>query len=141
MTDVQAERNAPGGAGAGWVRDSFRCEPSPLGAAVADLLNDVFAGIYHLNHRSLRKVDWTDPYVIMLNHDGALPTFDYDFLTQMVVLCHDRCLRLQIKGKGPRILELMFHQREREGGISHRHPTIEDAVASIRARYAREAVK
>ena len=45
-------------AGAAWIRSALGRELSPLGAAVADLLGDVFAGIYHLDNADLRKVDW-----------------------------------------------------------------------------------
>lgn len=124
-------------AGADWVKEMFHIEPSPLGSAVADLLGDLAFGIYHLNPRSLRKVEWADPYVIIFNLDHhTLANFDPDGLTRLVVLSHDRLLRVQVKGKAPSIVELMFHQRDvREGPMSHRLPTIETAVARIRADY------
>lgn len=123
-------------AGADWVRAAFKCEPSPLGVAVADLLGDVEKGIYHASTGGLSKVDWANPdYIaVPLTHD--LATFDRDELTRLVVLCHDRCLRLEIAAAGRRQLKLGFSPRQREGSTYERHPTIEAAVASIRADYA-----
>ncbi len=125
--------------GADWIRanETWKVgEMSPLGEAVANLLGDLFAGIYHLNYTSLRKVDWTNPRWIVFNLDRHLSTFDSDELTRLVVLCHDRCLRCDLKGKAPGIVELMFHQRHaREGRMYERHPTIETAVARIRSAY------
>ena len=120
-------------AGADWVKAAFHQPMSPLGEAVADLLGQVAKGIYHLSVGQLSKVDWKDPdYVAVAITDG-LSTFDRDDLTQLVVLCHDRCLRLEIKAGGPRMLRLCFTQRKREGSLYDRHPTIEAAVESIRA--------
>lgn len=124
-------------AGADWIRSAFKPEPvmSPLGIAVADLLGDVFAGIYHLNPTSLRRVDWTNPSHIACNIDRTLSTFDFAELTYLVVLCHDRCIRFSLAGNGPRHMEMLFHQRQREGSVSRRHPTMEDAIQSIRSSY------
>jgi len=109
---------------------------SPLGMAVADLLGDVFSGIYHLDDGKLKKVDWGDPYVISVQlHWQSLSTFDSNHLTKLVVLCHDRCLRLAISAITVRTLELMFHQRQREGDIMRRMPTIEEHIGMIRKYY------
>lgn len=108
---------------------------SPLGRAVADLLGDIFFGIYHLETKALMKAQWDDPYVIILVLRCRLSTFDNDSLTRLVVLCHDRCIRCHITGKGPGYIELMFHRRQREGSMYERHPTLEAAAARIRGDY------
>lgn len=124
-------------AGADWIKRAFVPERamSPLGTAVADLLGDLFFGIYHLNYTSLGKVEWGNPHWIAFNLDRGIATFDGDELTRLVVLCHDRCLRCDITGKAPRYMELLFHQRQRAGEMYARHPTIENAVARIRSAY------
>lgn len=124
-------------AGADWIMGAFRPAPvlSPLGVAVANLLGDWALGIYHLNTTSLQKVEWNNPYVVIFNYRGTLATFDGDGITRLVVLCHDRCLRCDLRGKGFGYIEMMFHQRQREGSMSERHPTIEAAAARIRSAY------
>lgn len=120
--------------GSEWLRSANRnIQLSTLGAAVADLLGDVFCGIYHLDRKELFRTCWDDPYIIehRLNY-RSLATFDGNHLTALVVLSHDRCLRLDIRARRPQVLELLFHQRQRTGAISERMPTMEDHIRTIR---------
>ncbi len=58
MTDTAVEY-ANVYAGSDWIKKSLKItKMSPIGEAVADLLGEVYQGIYHLETRSLRKVDW-----------------------------------------------------------------------------------
>lgn len=61
-----------------------------------------------------------------------LATYDFNNLTVLVVVAHEVCVRASLRSGPPRQIILMFHDRQREGGMSQRHPTIEDAIASIR---------
>ena len=120
--------------GSEWIKSALKVrEMSPLGAAVADLLGDCYSGIYHLEDKKLKKVDWGDPYVVavQISHQ-QLSTFDGPYLTLLVVLAHDRCLRMSIRAATVNTLELLFHQRQRGGDLSRRMPTIEEHIASIR---------
>lgn len=121
------------GNGAGWLKKAYKLESmSPLGEAVADLLDDVFWGIYHVNSH-LHKTDWTNDHFIDVVLNKELHTFDYDHLTRLVVLCHDRLLRMEITGRAPNFLTLTFHQRKvREGRMFDRMPTMEDHIEIIR---------
>ena len=123
-------------AGAEWVASSLRvADMSPLGVEVADLLGDVYDGIYHIQGRALGKVDWSNPYCIVLVMPaiGALATYDSNRLTRLVVLSHDRMIRVSIEPCNPTHLRLMFHKRHtREGCMGERMPTLEDHVAGIR---------
>jgi hypothetical protein len=126
----------PGYAGADWVADAYKVELSPIGRKAADILGDVFAGIYHLGDRALRKVDWADERFITVDLACQLATWDFCHLTLLAILCHDACVRLQVEGRpGPRpALRLMFHPRQgRTGSLMARHPTIDEAIAAVRA--------
>lgn len=120
--------------GSQWVKSSLKVEQlSPLGAAVADLLGDVFCGIYHLDIKKLKKVDWGNPHFIAVQLPWrTLSTYDNPELTWLVVLCHDRCLRLEISAVTVKTLQLMFHQRQRDGRLDQRMPTIEGQIEHIR---------
>ena len=64
---------------------------------------------------------------------GCWSTYDYNDLTRAVVLAHDRMIRFEIAPSGPRMLKLRLWQRHgREGKVSERHPTIENAIAACR---------
>jgi len=121
-------------AGADWVKLSLKVKDmSPLGESVADLLGCVFLGIYHLPSSSLRRVDWSNKeYIEYHLHWHGLATVDSRELTALVVLAHDRMLRIDITALAPHLLKLCFWQRKREGGGSVRCPTMEDHIKTIR---------
>ncbi len=102
---------------------------------MADLLGELFAGIYHLDKKELPKVDWENTHhIVVKTGERAMSTFDNSELTRLVLLAHHYCLRAEISGtKGGLIL--MFHRRERDGEISRRHPTIDQAVETFK-KYA-----
>lgn len=104
---------------------------SDLGRDVADLLGQLFRGIYHID---TSKVDWSQPDHITLTMYGSLSTFDFPQLTELVVLAHDRAIRCEVSGCAPSLLRLMFHRRRRTGSVTERHPTIEVHIETIRDR-------
>lgn len=193
-------------AGADWVTSATKTTLSPLASDVADILGQTFRGIYHLDAARRGRIDWANPNHILVPYTGTLSTFDFDHLTRLVILCHDKAVRLEIQlehpghghledavpnlpdptvkpdrcpncvdggeilkaseffffaaGKSwycvacgwyplnpahcldctekadeqtsPRIV-LLFHKRQREGDMYHRHPTIEAAITTVRS--------
>lgn len=109
---------------------------SPLGRKVADLLGDLYGGIYHIDDKQLRAVDWAYPHHIEFFTTDSFATTDFNNLTHLVFLAHDYCVRVQIDAKphGKHELRLRFHPRQRTGTWSETHWTIEQAVASYRDR-------
>ena len=68
-------------------------------------------------------------------YDG-LSTFDFDYLTRLVFLAHDRCVRAEIIASSPGRVGIVLHKRHtREGGIAGRHPTVEQALATHREKH------
>ena len=136
---MKITRSEIGFAGADWIESALRYEGemSDLGRAVANLLGDLFFGIYHMNTTSLRKVEWDNTQCIVVTVDTELATYDSDALTRLVVLCHDRMIRCSIQGSAPGYMRLMFHQRHKRDGGSRweRHPTLETAAKQIRGYY------
>ena len=96
----------------------------------ACLLADVYRGFHHIRDgRQIKPFG----YGIEMSVSSDLATFDFDLLTRLVVLAHDRCIRLEIGSSGPALVRLMLHARKgREGSMFERHPTMEDAINSIR---------
>ncbi len=107
---------------------------SPHGRNVAELLWTWARGIYHMEPAALRKAEWSSARLVQVWVSGDLATFDYDELTRLVFLAHDHSVRLAIKSHGPGRIALMFWPRTREGDLTRRHPTLEQAVATFRAR-------
>jgi hypothetical protein len=65
-----------------------------------------------------------------------LSTYDFDQLTRLVLLAHDRCVRVELANGGPSRTGVILHRRHaREGCISQQHPTIEKALARHRKRF------
>jgi hypothetical protein len=114
-------------------------EPSAVGIRIATLLEQ-WGGLHHFEDTMFKKTDWTNPRYISLKLNsrmstGQLSTFDFDALTRLVFLAHDYCIRIQLSPCNGSHFALMFHPRhKREGCMSERHPTIEQAVADWRER-------
>ena len=63
-------------------------------------------------------------------------TFDFDGLTRLVLLAHDRMIRVAVAPSGPRMIGFeMWKRHTREGSMSERHPTIEQALALHRRTF------
>jgi hypothetical protein len=63
----------------------------------------------------------------------SLSTYDYNALTRLVLLAHDRCIRAEVSARGMNRLVISIHPRVREAeDSSKRHPTIESHIESIR---------
>ncbi len=122
--------------GADWLRSDLGIkEISELGERVAEILGELYYGLYHLQTRTLERVNWSNSMWIEIVLDRDMATYDGDTLTRLVILCHELLVRCEIEGAAPRRLRLIFHKRHnREGGqMMFRHPTIETAVERVRA--------
>jgi hypothetical protein len=126
-------------AGSNWIISNIVKDKeniSPLGIAVADFLGDMFYGIYHLDSKALQRVEWSNTHHIIFRLGWrCLSTIDFDELTILVVLSHDRNIRVSIDAATHRYLEFLFHQRERGNNTMDQMPTLEDHIERVRARY------
>ena len=92
-----------------------------------EMLADLFCGWHHVNGK---LHEWGSG--IKLNcttADNKFATYDFNYMTRAVLMAHDRCIRFAIEPSGPGMLGLVLHKRHsRDGGMSERHPTIDDAI-------------
>lgn len=72
---------------------------------------------------------------------GDISTFDFNFMTRLVFLSHDWCIRSSIMQGGPGTVKICIWQRVRGGGMTERHPTIEDALIEWRKKHAPEELE
>lgn len=71
----------------------------------------------------------------MVKHDrGDLATFDYNELTRLVIMAHDYCYRASISPLSKSTVQIAIWKREREGSMSERHPTLEQAIEKLRPK-------
>ena len=141
--------------GAEWLRRNLEIvgapAPSAFGLKVADILGQVWQGLYHLSESALfskkktkdvPRTDWSHKrFVEVVVHD-ELATWDYDTLTRLVVECHVRSVRLAVSGASTGYLRLTFHdRREWEVPGEHRfvdnHPGVEQLCGWAKAAQAR----
>lgn len=103
---------------------------------VVDILSAAYHGIHHVRIWYGREHERPNgPYeMIQVSVHDNISTWDFDTLTRLVIGCHEQAVRMEINQSGPYMLKLRFHPRQRDGGISERHPTIEEAVESYRKR-------
>lgn len=100
---------------------------SPDQLACYRLLVDAFGGESHLP-MPVRRCGLG----IRMSTRRDLSTTDSNMLTRLVVLAHDRAIRLTVTHGMPGGVSLHLWKRQREGDFSERHPTIEAATARIR---------
>lgn len=78
------------------------------------------------------KAEFTPNYTVITIR-SMMATFDFDQMTRLVILAHDYCVRVDVSARAPGYLQLIFHDRQRDGTkIYNRHPTIEAAIEAVR---------
>jgi len=66
----------------------------------------------------------------------SMATYDFDELTRLVFLAHDRCVRVEIVPSGPgRIGIAIWKRHGRNGDMYSRHPTIKCALVNWRMKH------
>lgn len=110
-----------------------RPEPVPVMsfAEAVDFFSEFYRGKHHIPESGIKE--WG--YGWFVSHYGTLSTFDFDALTRLVFMAHDKCIRVEVGASGPRRVKIMIHKRRREGDMMERHPTIETALGLWRDRH------
>ncbi len=133
-------------AGADWITQTLTYSkpvrvPSPFGRLVADILGQVYRGIYHIPEQTLLhpRTKWEHDRHIEVIVRNELATYDAPELTFLVVLCHEAGVRLSIHGANIGYLCLMFSKRSHTAtSFATRHPRMEQALQNL-APYGLEA--
>lgn len=122
-------------AGANWIESAQKKALSDFGVRVADLIGQLTRGVYHVADE-VRKMDWGSDHYIEWRTRWPLATTDSDGLTELVVLAHDRCIRVEIEGCSQWTVKVIFTPRvwgEQDPCLAH--PAIEPHIAAIRERF------
>lgn len=80
------------------------------------------------------KGESVKPYGVgfVVSHGGYLASYDDNMLTRLVLLAHERCVRVEVFHGGPNRVRIAIWGRERTGDIVQRHVTIEHAIERFR---------
>jgi hypothetical protein len=97
--------------------------PTPDQQRCLELLIDLCGGKHHL----ATAYEWGSGIKMRAR---TLSTFDQNKLSELVFLAHDRAIRAQVSDGW-----IILHSRQREGSISQRHPTLEEAISHYRRKY------
>lgn len=101
-------------------------------AKVMDILGMVCGGIYNAPI-SWDKVEWNCwAGLSVILRDGRLATYDFYQLTRLVFLCHEARIRCELTAHTRGYFRIMFHPRVHEGGMTTRHPNLDEAVIDLR---------
>ena len=93
----------------------------------------LFHGEHHIPHGSKGVKEFGAGWCVNTSHDFA--TFDSNELTRLVFMAHDRAVRVEIRPASPQYLKICIWQRQRDGDLYHRHPTLEQGVAQWREKH------
>lgn len=130
-----------------WVKNNAGIDLSLFQEKCFEILCHAYrCGVYDLpiSWKALRQKEECSKQYNLNNHYFAvnigqrngLATIDSNGLTNLVIGAHDNCIRVSIEAIAPRLYKIRMHKRHcREGEISRRHPTIEQAVAQYRKYY------
>jgi len=110
----------------------------------AKFLADVYGGFHHVCGEI--KKSGAGGIYLQLDH-VSFATFDFDEMTKIVFMAHDRCIRFGVAG--PRmeeaeheghtyevpVMTILVSGRKRDGSMSERHPPLEKAIHDFREKY------
>jgi hypothetical protein len=117
--------------GSNWLKAKFQGSISPFGEQVADLLSELYLGLYHMPYRAIAKANWANNSWISITVSdswGAFATVDGDMLTRLVVLAHKYDIRVQIEAATHGYLELTFGNLASGGYLVSQHPKLKDRL-------------
>lgn len=119
-----------------WVQRALKRDLTDFQARATNLLcRAMGCGPYDLGN-TFEKADWQHGFGVRfpLYAKGGLSTFDGSKLTTLVIGAHEEAIRVEIEPLNFSHIAVCMWQRQREGGICKRHPTIEQAIESYRGR-------
>lgn len=90
--------------------------------------SEYYGGEHHIPNY---KVD-NEGLGFSVTHDcGNIATFDVNGLTRLVLMAHEKCIRVSISPQNKYAFKIYIFKRfGTEGSIDERHPTIEMAIES-----------
>jgi hypothetical protein len=102
--------------------------PDPDAKRRFDIIVDgVWGGRDHLKDEK-----WIRPNVCEIWLHGTLATFDFSEMTRLVVLCHDNCVRAEVRRNRGLSVLLSARSTTPTHALIEGHPSLEQHIAAIR---------
>jgi len=114
-----------------WMNDNqIRCY---------NFLCDMFGGSHHVHE----KVHPVCDFGIKINTQRDFATYDFNLMTQIVIMAHKRAIRVEFSGSGPNMVKLTItaRQHDKESKLSYyeRHPSLEDLITKCKETIEKDA--
>jgi hypothetical protein len=91
---------------------------SPLGVKVANILGQVYLGIYHIDSYVLKRPsDWSDSIAIPVTVSNELATWDFDELSRLVFCCAQAGIDVSLHGSFKGYTKMVFMPGLRSIGV------------------------
>ena len=95
---------------------------------------DFFSEFYNGEHHIPGYKPKQEGFGWSVKHNrGDMATYDFNQLTRLVLMAHDKCIRVGIEAIRNGIIKITIWQRVREGSMYERHPTIDDAIKAFKS--------
>lgn len=93
-----------------------------------EFFSDFFFGDHHFPSE---MKEWGNGWSMAVTQ--SISTYDFNHLTRLVLMAHDRCIRVEISPRGMNRMLIIIHKRVRgKESMSKVHPTMEEAIHFIR---------
>jgi hypothetical protein len=129
--------------GADWMakQGCFK-SPSALGVKVADILGQVYLGIYHISDSVIsKKVDWQNDSEISVTISSELATFDGPDLTFLIFCCVKADVSVEVSGAFKGYMKLRFTNGDRTINLEQRSCDLEVQILTAETLAVRYATK
>jgi hypothetical protein len=98
-----------------------------------DEATNFFSELFYGEHHIPSEVKQYGQGFAITTNRGNFATTDFNNLTRLVLMAHEKCIRAEITGSNKfGSITIAIWKRQREGGISQSHPTIEQAIEKYR---------
>lgn len=111
---------------------------NPFQRTCMHILGIVGGGIYNAPI-SWETIEWGGDRWLRVAWRSELSTFDGAELSKLVFLAHECRIRVSVGAANFRHVEIMLHRRAASGGISERHPDMDQILITMRGYIPHDA--
>ena len=122
-----------------WIEEQHNLIVSKFMREVLDILDHVYCGLHHTDYQEqFKKKDFCGTRSVEYVTPSDLSTYDYNELTKLVILAHDKGIRISVRAENHKLI-IQFHnrmgKRTNKFSMSQRHPSLKTAIENIRSNY------
>lgn len=116
-------------------------EVSKFGERAAELVWELYGGIYHVQQPAL-KADWSHDHVISITvRSDNFGTYDSDLLTRLVILSHKHNVKTGLEARANGYIRINLINVDRWGYMRGEHPTLGELQKRIQMHMPLEVIE